>query len=160
MFGRAYQLMPAVVTGILMVLTARAEPGYLPWAGPLPLRFRVATPPVSEHAKPAIVAPSPPAIALPAPTMPSAPMETNKVNSKPAAITNAPPVEFTARETDLTPPATNVADKVISPEMLIQYFTMPTNGATNAASVGTRAPVRFTPPPVTPPVKASPLNVP
>lgn len=159
MFTRILQWLPAVVV-VLTIATASADSGFLPHAGPLPLRFRAPPPPAVEHAKPAVIAPVPATIALPAPTMPSAPPETNNVTIKLAATTNAPAIEFVARDPDTTTPAVPVADKVISPQMLIQYFTTSTNAGVAPAGPGPRAPISFTPPPVTapvtPPVKTPP----
>jgi hypothetical protein len=68
------------------------------------------------------------------------------------AVTNGPALEFEARE-PLTGPA---PDGVISPQMLMQYFTPSSKTATNAASLGVVAPIGFTPPPVTAPAPPPP----
>lgn len=159
MFGRIHQWLAAVVVvGILKVATAWADAGYLPQAGPLPFRFRIPPPPVAEHLN-APPAPPPPApIALPTPPMPSAPPETTiatparMVKPVAVAVTNGPALEFEARE-PLTGPA---PDGVISPQMLMQYFTPSSKTATNAASLGVVAPIGFTPPPVTAPAPPPP----
>ena len=155
MFGRIHQLLPALV-GFLGVATAWADTGYLPQTGPMPLRFRVPPPPVAEHVR-APVAPPPSApIALPPPPMPPAPPVAS--NAAPANIvmpvvpTNGPALEFEAREPVIGPGPAAAPDGVISPQMLIKYFTTPAILGTNAAGMGVVAPVGFTPPPVTTPV--------
>jgi len=161
MFGRIHQLLPAVV-GFLGVATAWADAGYLPQAGPMALRFRVPPAPVAEHphAPPAPTPPPPAPIALPSPSMLSAPPETTNAAPtmifKPAPMTNAPALEFEAREPISGPGPTAAQDGVISPQMLIKYFTTPTNSSTNAAVRGVVSPIGFTPPPVTPPVPTPP----
>jgi hypothetical protein len=158
MFGRIHQLLPAVV-GVLWVATAWADTGYLPLAGPLPLRFRHLPPPV---AKPVIVAPPTNApialIALPEPPMlygPPAP--TNATAVLPVTVTNAPALEFSAGES-VVGPSTPAANAVVLPQMLIHFFTTSTNAATNATSVGVVTPIGFTPPPVLAPTLAPPAS--
>jgi hypothetical protein len=168
MFGRIHQLLPAVM-GILGAATAWADAGYLPQAGPMPLRFRVPPPPPAEHTD----APMPPLlpapIVLPAPPMPSQPPESSNAppsnTGKPVAVTNGPPLEFNARE-PVAGPTIIAPDAVISPQMLIKYFTVPTSAATNAPIAAPVTPMGFTPPPVTPsappptPGKAAPSTAP
>jgi hypothetical protein len=73
----------------------------------------------------------------------------------PAVVTNAPPVEYNAR--DFGNAAVPVPpDAIVSPQMLIKYFTLSTNGTGMSAA----APVGFTPPtvavPGTPPPSSRP----
>jgi hypothetical protein len=159
MSGRIYQLFVAAVVGILGVATARAERGYLPQAGPLPLRFRL--PPAVPHQVAPTPLPSPPVapILLPAPPMPPAPPETtNAAPAKPIQVpTNAPAVEFEAREPLAVSPSNAVPEGAISPQMLIKYFTSPTAAATNAPGIGAAPPViGFTPPAVPAPAPPPP----
>jgi hypothetical protein len=82
------------------------------------------------------------------------------------AATNGPALEFNARE-----PATGAVpviapEPVISPQMLIKFFTAPTNAVTNAAAEGVKAPVGFTspllgaPPPAPPPSSKVTYSIP
>ncbi|HEY3861333.1 MAG TPA: hypothetical protein VGO59_05540 [Verrucomicrobiae bacterium] len=154
---RIYQLWPMAVAGILGAAAARASAGYLPLDGPMPLRFRIAPPPPVFAEPP----PPPPAhpfllapIELPSPPMPSPPAETNNVPpakavrpTPPAAsATNAPAVEYDARDplADSKPPA--VPDGVVSPQMLIRFFTGPAPAPPNAGIAAPSGPVGFTPP--------------
>jgi hypothetical protein len=81
------------------------------------------------------------------------------------AVTNGPPLEFNARE-PVAGPTIIAPDAVISPQMLIKYFTVPTSAATNAPIAAPVTPMGFTPPPVTPsappptPGKAAPSTAP
>jgi hypothetical protein len=94
--------------------------------------------------------------------MPSAPPEaTNAAPAKiekPVAVTNGPALEFEAREPLTGPTPASPPNVVISPQMLIKYFTTPPPAATNAASVGAVTPVGFTPPPVTTPAPTTPAS--
>jgi len=71
-------------------------------------------------------------------------------------VTNAPPVEYNAREPIADIPQPSPADSVIVPQMLIKYFTSQ-NNSTNAAP-GARTQMGFTPPPVTVPVPTPPAS--
>jgi len=130
--------------------------GYLAQAGPLQVRFRALPPPVSEeNVEPAPAAPEP-RISLPSPPMPAAPTNTAVV----PPVTNGPALEFNAREPVPGAAPDNVAEPVISPQMLIKYFMTPTNAVsnTNASAPGANGPVGFTSPlGTTPP---APLPVP
>jgi hypothetical protein len=157
MFGRIHQWLPAL--GFLGVASVWAEPGYLPQIGPMALRFRV--PPQGVVDYPRALPPPPAPLILPAPTMPIAPpAETS--NAAPTAIvmpvipTNGPPLEFNAREpmNDFAPIA--APNGVVSPQMLIKYFTTQPNPGTNAPGTGATTPVGFNPPPVTLPTPAMP----
>jgi hypothetical protein len=146
--------------GVLGVATVLADAGYLPLAGPSPLRFRVVATAMSEPPAP----PVPPAtISLPSPPMPAAPKETNGVPPVPAA-TNGPALEFNARDSAKVSAPTNAPDAVVSPQMLIKYFTTlsSTNATTNSALEKVIDPVGFTPPiivpPPTPPASNKPAN--
>jgi hypothetical protein len=167
MFGRIHQLLPAVVVGFLGSATAWADVGYLPLAGPLPLRFRVPPAPAPEHVHLPVAPPLPAPISMPPPmpSMPPPPQETSKVAPAkvvmPAVPTNGPPLEYNAREPVIGPAPATAPDAVISPQMLLQYFTPPTHPATNGVSVGVVTPLGFTPPPVAPlPGKPSPPTPP
>jgi hypothetical protein len=70
--------------------------------------------------------------------------------SKPATTTNA--LEFDAREPISDLGSAAAADGVISPQMLIKYFTAPSNSVPRTMV----SPVGFTPPPVTPPAPTPP----
>jgi hypothetical protein len=88
--------------------------------------------------------------------MPSNPPDASKAtNTPPASVitTNGPALEFDAR-----PPILGVApEQVVSPQMLLKYFTTSTNAGiganTNAAghatTLGVIGPLGFTPPPLT-----------
>jgi hypothetical protein len=171
MFGRIHHLLAAAVgvVGVLGVTPAWAGAGYLPQAGPLALRFRVPPAPAAEHLNPPVAPPVPAPIALPPQPMASTPPETSNAASanmlKPVvALTNAPALEYNARE----PLTTAVTDSVISPQMLIKYFTASPKTAPNANGAGVVTPVGFTPPPVTtpaptptpPPTKGAPTSPP
>jgi hypothetical protein len=159
MFRRIHQLLPAAV-GLLGVATAWADAGYLPLAGPLPLRFRLPPVLVAEHASDPLPPPPPAPIVLPTPPMPPEPPQTSNAApakmDKPVAVTNAPALEFDAREPVTGPASATSPDGVISPQMLIKYFTVSANPATNAAGVAAVGPIGFTPPPVTAPAPTPP----
>jgi hypothetical protein len=164
MFGYIHQLLPAM-TGVLGVATVWSDAGYLPRTGPLPLRFHVPPPAVVQ-----VVAPVPPPfpppflppyfppvpISLPTPPMPPTPPDMSKTTNAPpasVAVTNGPALEFDAREPVTAPTAATSPDAVVSPQMLLKFFTASTNASTNvagnAASSGAGAPFGFTPPPMT-----------
>jgi hypothetical protein len=161
MFRRIHQWLSAAV-GVFGFATAWAASGYLPQAGPLPLRFRVPLPHITEHAEVPVAPPLPAPIALPAPPMPPAPPEVFNAAPakavKPVAITNGPPLEYNARESFSEPLPGASADAVISPQMLIKYFTPPANASTNAPGAGVAAPMGFTPPPVPAPPATPPSS--
>jgi hypothetical protein len=166
MFGYIHQLLPAM-TGVLGVATVWADAGYLPHTGPLPLRFRLPPPPMVRQAD----APFPPPflppffppptlISLPTPPMPSRPPDTAKTTNAPVlsgAATNGTALEFAAREPVTDPAPATGPEAVLSPQMLLKYFSTSTNASThastnaasNATSLGVVAPFGFIPPPVT-----------
>jgi hypothetical protein len=161
MFGRINQLLPAVVVGVLGMASARADTGYLPQPGPLPLRFRIPPLPIAEH--PGIpLPPTPPPsapIALPTPSMPSKLPETTNAppkTDKPEAVTNGPALIFEARELVTGPAPTSSTNAVISPQMLLQFFTTSTNAPAHAANAGVVTPIGFSPPPVATPAPTPP----
>lgn len=162
MFGRIDQLLPVVVV-VLGVATARADIGYLPMAGPPALRFRV-PPPVAQRLPAPVVPPLPAPILLPAPLMPPSPPAQSATNQaapakmiKVVAVTNAPALEYDSRDFAPIPAPSNAPDAVISPQMLIKYFTQSAMPATNGVSAGTGVPLGFTPPSVAAPsVKPAP----
>jgi hypothetical protein len=153
MFGRFRHFLPAAVW-VLGVATAWADAGYLPLAGPMPLRFRVPAPPVSDQVNapvaPAVAAP----IILPTPPMPPGPKE--PANAQPIqSVTNGAALEYNARPPAISSGPVMAPDPVISPQMLIKYFTAPTNAPVNANTEGVTGPVGFTPP-----MMASPTPLP
>jgi hypothetical protein len=165
MFGRIHQLLPAVVVGFFGVATAWADAGYLPHAGPLPLRFRMPPPPVAE--RPSVPAPPPPPapIVLPTPPMPSVLPETTNALPKPAkpeAVTNGPALRFDAREPVTSPAPTSATNVVVSPQMLMQFFTIPTKAAARGTNAGVVEPIGFSPPsvPTPPPTPPAPGKAP
>jgi hypothetical protein len=145
MFGRFRHLFPAT-QWVLGVATVWADAGYLPQAGPVPLRFRALAPPVSEQVNEP-VAPAPRApISLPSPPIPPIP-----------PVTNGPALEFNAREPVIDPAPVVVPEAAVSPQMLMKFFTAPTKAVTNtnATDAGVMAPVGFTPPLVATPPASS-----
>jgi hypothetical protein len=149
MFERFRHFLPAAAW-LFWAATAWADRGYLPVAGPLPLRFRVLPPPVSDQAS-APAAPAPPApISPPLPPMPSVPKETAPVPPI-QPVTNGPTLEYNAREPVTGSAPVMAPDGLISPQMLIKYFTTPAKAATHATSAEAMAPVGFTPPMVATP---------
>jgi hypothetical protein len=154
MFGRFRHFLPAAAW-VLGVATVVADPGfadagYLPSAGPVPLRFRVLPPPAKEGVN-APVAPAPPAaISLPSPPMPVGPKEPTNAPPIPA-LQNGPPLEYNAREPVTSAMPATAPDAVVSPQMLMKYFTPGPNPATNEIPVGAQAPVDFNSPLGAPP---------
>jgi hypothetical protein len=166
MFGQFRHLLLTAVWGLGLATAwgnasmnaAIAPPtGYLPQAGPLPLRFRPLPPPISDQD---IMPPPPAPIILPSPPMPSkeptpAPM---------SSVTNAPPLEFKAETAPVQPPMT-APEQVVSPQMLIKYFMAPnaTNAVTNASpkaldTVGFTSPLGGGAPPPSKPAPSAPPN--
>jgi hypothetical protein len=160
MFGRFRHFLPAAAW-LLGVASLWAEAGYLPQAGPLPLRFRVLPSPVEEE----VSAPEPPAppapqapVSLPLPPVPAAAKEPTPVPPI-QPVTNGPALEYDAREPAIAVPHGIAPDAPISPQMLIKYFTAPTKPMTNAPTAEIPAAVGFTPPLVaTPGSTQTPAN--
>jgi hypothetical protein len=84
---------------------------------------------------------------LPSPPMPSGQKEPTATIP---AVTNAPAVEMEARDAAKASPTVVAPEPVISPQMLIKYFTTSTNAVksatTNMPAQEIGAPVGFTPP--------------
>jgi hypothetical protein len=144
-------ILPAAV-GFFGVMVVWAGPGYLPQAGPVPLRFRVLPPPQANlisHPDPSPVSLSallPPVSAkLPVPTVPTVPTAPALA---PVLAANPPAVEYDVRDSGIIGTPALPPDGVISPQMLIKYFTL----STNATGMSAAAPVGFTPPTVAVPV--------
>jgi hypothetical protein len=143
MFGRFRHFLTSVACGMGIATIGAsaatlpqplAQPGYLPQAGPEPLRFRAVPPPVPEP--PAAPVPPPPApIVLPSPAMPSTPKES--ANPPIQSPTIGPELDFNAREAEKAPVPASPPDTVISPQMFLKYFAPSSNGATNAPVTGT-----------------------
>jgi hypothetical protein len=152
MFGCFRHILPAAI-GFFGVVAAWAGAGYLPQVGPVPLRFRALPPPPTRQITEPLPPPAPPPAPVPA-VSPKLPALTAPV-VVPVPVTNAPAVEYNARDFGAVavpvPP-----DAMVSPQMLIKYFTLSTNG-TGMSAV---APVGFTPPtvavPGTPPPPGRP----
>ena len=166
MFGQFRHLLLTAVWGLSLAtacgnaaMSVAIAPacGYLPQAGPLPLRFRPLPPPISDQD----IAPAPPVAPI---TLPSPPMPSKEPVPIPA-VTNAPPLEFKAETTPVQPPVA-APEQVVSPQMLIKYFTAPnsqTNAVTNAAPkaldpVGFTSPLGGGAPPPSKPAPAAPPN--
>jgi|HubBroStandDraft_2_1064218.scaffolds.fasta_scaffold402347_2 hypothetical protein len=159
MLGNIHQLLPAMA-GVMGVATVWADTGYLARTGPLPLRFREEPPAIIKHINASFPPPflppyfpPPTLISLPTPSMPATPPDTSQATNDPplpGATTNGAALEFVARRLvdDPAPPAG--PDGIVSPQMLLKYFTTSTNGSPkagrNPVSVGVIAPLGFTPP--------------
>ncbi len=172
MFGRT-QIFLLVAAGLLSAAAAQADLGYLPQAGPMPLRFRTHTSPATEKAAlaeppppPRIMLPAvPPPLQLPVPPTPG----TNAPDTNafiPGSISNGPPVEYNARDAaseTISGPVVSSPDPVVVPQMLVRYFTTTTNSSTNGAVSQPPASIGFNPPsgsvpapkPAAPPAPAS-----
>jgi hypothetical protein len=155
MLGYINQLLPAM-TGILGVATVWAGDGYLPRVGPVPLRFRAPAPVMVNQVSASVPAPFPPPflppyfppvpIALPTPPLPTNRLDISTTSNVPPAmlpVTNGPALQFDARE-----PETLGPDAVVSPQMLLKFFSASTNAnaVSNTAPPEVIAPLRFTPP--------------
>jgi len=140
MIGCLRHVLPAAV-GFCGITAVWAGAGYLPEAGPAPLRFRVLpTPPPTNRVSQPV--PPPVSVKLPSPTSPTSPTPPGPA---PVPATNAPaPVEYNARDSGAIGTPATPSDGVISPQMLIKYFTSSTNGTGKIAVT----PVGFTPPTV------------
>jgi hypothetical protein len=162
MFGRFRHFLPiaawamgiASVWPVVPQSEALPQPGYLPQAGPEPLRFKVIVPlPTAPPSPP----PVQPAISLPSPPIqPEAKESSNVPPIK--SLTNGPAIEFNARE-PVKEPVPTTPDTVLSPQMLIKYFAAPTNAPSgNIPAPGTPlvSPVGFTPPLTAPTPAAAP----
>ncbi len=131
-----------------LAAAASPGPGYLPVAGPAPLRFFAAHWPCTNRFVLTVPAPAP---------------EPASVVSQ--AAKSAPPRPLTPASTALGPPAvipqadggkapapveSIPPDGVVSPQMFLKYFTKPANSAAAAAG-----PLDFTPPKIAPPNSSS-----
>lgn len=159
MLGNINQLLPAMA-GVLSVATVWADTGYLARTGPLPLRFRELPPPVARQ----VNAPFPPPflpplfpppvmVSLPTPPMPATPPDTTQTTNDPVlpgAVTNGAPLEFVAKQLVDDPASPTGPDGIVSPQMLLKYFTTSTNSSPkavrNPTTMGVIAPLGFTPP--------------
>jgi len=162
MFECIHQLLPAMA-GVMGVATVWADGGYLPHAGPPALRFRDPPPPIVKQVNTASFPPPflppffppPTLVSLERPLMPFRPSNSSKSTNDPVAsgvATNGAALEFDAREPVLDPASPTGPDMIVSPQMLLKYFTTSTNAspslASNATSLRVVAPLGFTPPPV------------
>jgi len=133
------------VAGILSAAAlASADPGYLPRVGPASLRFRPAPQPATGHfvLPPLEVAPEPPPVAVTPAAKPTAPAVTNSAATETTVISSEIPAA----------PEPARADDVVSPQMLMRFFSKSTNGTATSVI----APIQFTPPKAeTPPSKAA-----
>jgi len=137
--------------GFFGVTAIWAATGYLPQAGPVPLRFRpLPQAAAGQISQPVLLqgpaaAPLPPlSVKLPVPTAPAAPAAPVIA---PTPATNPPAVEYDARDFGPGTLPAPQPDLIISPQMLIKYFSPSTNGN----GVSGSAPVGFTPPTVAQP---------
>jgi hypothetical protein len=174
MLGSIHQLLPAMA-GVMGVATVWADTGYLARTGPVPLRFMDSPVPIVKQVgapfPPPFLAPffpPPVPISLPTPPLPSRPPDTSNVTNDAdllVAATNGPALEFDAREFVSDPGSATAPEPLVSPQMLLKYFTTLTNASANASanantnastnaassvmSSGMVAPLGFTPPSVT-----------
>jgi hypothetical protein len=158
MFGRFRHLVAATI-GFLGVATGVcASSGYLPTVGPEPLRFRtVPTPATNAPVFSTPAPPEPPSAPVSFLDLPPLgavqPVTTEQAPAQPIALPSKPMISegysAEAHSPDpepVVPAATPNA--VISPEMLVKYFTQP--AGTNSAAGGSGPSVGFTPPAATP----------
>jgi hypothetical protein len=159
-----HQLLPAMA-GVMGVATVWADGGYLPHAGPPALRFRDPPPPIVKQVDTASFPPPflppffppPTLVSLQRPPLPSRPPDAGKSTNDailPGVATNGAALEFDAREPILDPGSPMSPESIVSPQMLLKYFTNSANAspsmATNATSLRVVAPLGFNPPPVAP----------
>jgi len=133
-------------TGIGSDPTRIASRGYLPSVGPVPLRIRVPETPSTNlvHMPLPPVEPEPVITATPSEQIAAAKPAPPPRPAAPSPNTNAP----VQTEPLGTPPT---ADPLISPQMLLKYFSHTTNGPAS----GVVAPMDFTPPASARPVSGS-----
>ena len=143
--------------GFFGVTAIWAAGGYLPQVGPASLRYRPLPQPAARQISqrilfecPAAAPLPPPSVTLPVPTAPAAPA------TVPVPVTNPPAVEYDARDFGGAAMRMPRPDLMISPQMLIKYFTPSTNGS----GTGAGAPVGFTPPTAAPPAPLPPPSHP
>jgi hypothetical protein len=150
MFGSWRHFLLIALTSLVLPVYAGTEPlGYLAAIGPAPLRFRAPLMPTTRVFVPPMPAP-------PVPPEPSKPVPVSlEVVPQPAAASSPSFSTSGPTPTAITPqPATIVnevssggtqptqAEEVVSPQMLLRYFSKSTNGV----STSVIAPLNFTPP--------------
>jgi hypothetical protein len=131
-----------LIGSLSLAALAAASPGYLPCIGPASLRFRPVPAPVTNQF--VLPAPEPlpePAAIAPKPEIPTPPAPVI-VPPEPAAVTN---------QVSSAPAGSPPPDEVVSPQMLLRYFSKSTNGT----SSGIIAPMDFTPPKAVDPASSS-----
>lgn len=128
---------------------ASADTGYLPRVGPAPLRFQSVPKPATNHylLPPREPVPEPQPVAAKSEVKPPAPAVTASAPGETTVISSQIPASATEPD-----PVPGRSEDVISPQMLLRYFSKSTNGT----STSIVAPIQFTPPKTeTPPSKAS-----
>jgi hypothetical protein len=133
-----YSVLPVLTLGVASVF-ASADPGYLPVVGPAALRFRaasMATANLPISARPEITEPE--SVLIRPETLDPLNAVTNEVSA--AAERPEPVLPHNPIPAEPVP-----SGEVISPQMLLKYFTKSTNG-TGAGVLGPM-PLNFTPPP-------------
>ena len=122
-----------------------ANPGYLPVVGPAPVRFRAVFAPATNFAvlPPPVIAESEPVLVKPDTLNPL----NTTTNVQPPAAEEAPP----ANALPYSPMENSAPGEVISPQMLLKYFTKNTNHS-GASLIG---PMNFTPPQPTQPASST-----
>jgi hypothetical protein len=122
----------ALFAALSLAAAASSGPGWLPRVGPTPLRFSPAPRPCAKQ----FVLPVP----VPAPE--PAPVVSKADKAPPASSAPEPPaVILQAGNSMAQPPVeSSPPEAVVSPQMLLKYFTKSTNGAASTA-----APLDFTP---------------
>jgi hypothetical protein len=131
---RDWQGLSFVLFAALSVAAAASPgPGWLPLAGPTPLRFSPAPRPRDNR----FVLPVP----VPAPE--PAPVVSQANKAPPASSAPEPPASIPRAGNGMAQPPVESSppDAVVSPQMLLKYFTKSTNSAVPVA-----APLDFTPP--------------
>jgi hypothetical protein len=142
---RDWQGLPFVLFAVLSVAAAASPgPGWLPLVGPAPLRFSPAPRPCAKR----FVLPDP----VPAPE--PAPVVSQVHKAPPMSSAPEPPASILRTNNGMAQPPVESSppDAVVSPQMLLKYFTKSTNSTAPAA-----APLDFTPPKAaeTPPGRAT-----
>ena len=125
---RYFTLLAGVLAGVLVA--GKAQTAYLPTVGPAPLRFRADYKPVVHIKLPPPTPTGQSGASAPTPTAP--------------LVVGVPVPATQTNQTVVQPPAVVESprpDGVVSPQMLLKYFSRSTNAA------DANAPLNFTPPP-------------
>ncbi len=133
-----YSVLPVLVLGVVSVFGS-GDPGYLPVVGPAALRFRaafMATTHLANPVQPEITEPE--SVLIGPETLDPLNAATNEVSA--VAERSVPVIPHYPIPAEPSP-----TGEVVSPQMLLKYFTKSTNG-TGAGAIGPM-PMNFTPPP-------------